>query len=285
MQDWHRYNVKRRAAGHRPISEAAFEALVEDEQAEVRCRLVELPAPLRLLRQLGLPRLRPLAMSSSRMVPACHHTDADELASAACCAAAQVGSISGSESEDSEDEDERNSSSATAGPQFAFSGAGMCWLDVSLYSQNSTENRKEQPGAVCRLASKLSNAHFSPRRRSALCMLAAAGGPRPRPCGGSTANRRAMPCSAAHAARARRPLGCHHAARRPLCEYGICRGICMLRNLVAGQDQPRCAACTHCFALTPRHAAWLPPLCCHTGWCGVQCGPRSSSQPAAGRQV
>ncbi|KAI7839248.1 hypothetical protein COHA_006946 [Chlorella ohadii] len=33
--DWHRYNVKRRAAGQRPVSEAAFEALVEDEQAEV----------------------------------------------------------------------------------------------------------------------------------------------------------------------------------------------------------------------------------------------------------
>ncbi|PRW56664.1 Ankyrin repeat and zinc finger domain-containing 1 [Chlorella sorokiniana] len=33
--DWHRYNVKRRAAGQRPVTEAAFEALVEDEQAEV----------------------------------------------------------------------------------------------------------------------------------------------------------------------------------------------------------------------------------------------------------
>lgn len=36
-QDWHRYNVKRRAAGQRPVNEAAFEALVEDEQAEVCC--------------------------------------------------------------------------------------------------------------------------------------------------------------------------------------------------------------------------------------------------------
>lgn len=39
LQDWHRYNVKRRAAGQRPVSEAAFEALVEDEQAEVRWQL------------------------------------------------------------------------------------------------------------------------------------------------------------------------------------------------------------------------------------------------------
>lgn len=33
--DWHRYNVKRRAARQPPVSEAAFAALVEDEQQEV----------------------------------------------------------------------------------------------------------------------------------------------------------------------------------------------------------------------------------------------------------
>ncbi len=235
MQDWHRYNVKRRAAGQRPVSEAAFEALVEDEQAEVRCRLVELPAPLRLLRQFGLPRLRPLAMSSSRMVPACCHTDADELDSAASRAAAQVGSISGSESEDSEDEDERGSRSAAAGPQFAFSGAGMCWLNALL--QNSTEQTKEQSRDYYCSAGVLSKAHFSPRRRPTLRMLAAADCPRPRPRGGSTANRRAMPCSAAHAARARRPLGCHHAARRPLCE---CTGSAEASSLPVGDLSCTC---------------------------------------------
>lgn len=33
--DWHRYNVKRRAARQPPVSEDAFAALVEDERAEV----------------------------------------------------------------------------------------------------------------------------------------------------------------------------------------------------------------------------------------------------------
>jgi hypothetical protein len=33
--DWHRYNVKRRAVGREPVSEAEFAALLEDEQQEV----------------------------------------------------------------------------------------------------------------------------------------------------------------------------------------------------------------------------------------------------------